>query len=156
MKLIIKQKVFSLLDSYEIFDEYGNIQFNVKSQLSFGRHIDIYNSDGKHIGELEKVLFTWLPKYKAIINGEFVAEIKKEFTFFKPSFTISNKNWTVTGNFFDYNYEIMKNGQRIASISKEIFKIADSYTLDVYDEENILPALLIVLTIDAMKDDASR
>ena len=36
MKLLFKQRFFSWFDSYDIFDEYGNIVYVVKGQFYWG------------------------------------------------------------------------------------------------------------------------
>lgn len=36
MKLLFKQRFFSWFDSYDIFDESGNVIFIAKGQLSWG------------------------------------------------------------------------------------------------------------------------
>ena len=36
MKLILKQKIFSLMDSYDIYDEYDQVVYTVSSRLSWG------------------------------------------------------------------------------------------------------------------------
>ena len=52
MKLLIKQRIFSWLDSYDIYDEKGETVYTVKGQLSFGHKLFIYNKYGEHIGTL--------------------------------------------------------------------------------------------------------
>lgn len=34
MKLVLKQRLFSWLDSYDVCDEYGNAVFSVKGRLA--------------------------------------------------------------------------------------------------------------------------
>ena len=68
---------------------------------------------------------------------------------FKNSFTIDMNNWYVDGDWFGWDYKIFNNERIIASISKELFNFADTYTIDV-DEENALNAVLVVLSIDAI------
>lgn len=36
MKMLFKQRLFSWFDSYDIYDEQGNVMFVVKGQLSWG------------------------------------------------------------------------------------------------------------------------
>ena len=50
MKLLFKQRIFSWLDSYDIYDEKGETVYTVKGQLSFGHKLFIYNKYGEHIG----------------------------------------------------------------------------------------------------------
>jgi uncharacterized protein YxjI len=42
-------------------------------------------------------------------------------------------------------------GHPIASISKELFHLSDTYVINVSDPENALTALMFVLAIDAEK-----
>lgn len=46
MKLLFKQRIFSWLDSYDIYDEKGETVYTVKGQLSFGHKLFIYNKYG--------------------------------------------------------------------------------------------------------------
>ena len=46
MKLILKQKIFSLMDSYEIYDEYDQVVYTVSSRLSWGHKLDVYDPSG--------------------------------------------------------------------------------------------------------------
>ena len=46
MKLLFKQRFFSWLDSYDIYDEMGNTVYTVKGELSWGHKLQIYNADG--------------------------------------------------------------------------------------------------------------
>ena len=38
MKLLFKQRFFSWLDSYDIYDEMGNTVYTVKGELSWGNY----------------------------------------------------------------------------------------------------------------------
>ena len=43
MKLVLKQRLFSWFDSYDVCDEYGNAVFSVKGRLIRGFKEDSYN-----------------------------------------------------------------------------------------------------------------
>ena len=47
MKLLFKQKMFSWLDSYDIYNEQGEVVFTVKGQLDWGHCLKIYDSSGQ-------------------------------------------------------------------------------------------------------------
>ena len=56
------------------------------------------------------------------------------------------------GDFFEWDYHIINSrGDLIATVSKELFKLTDTYIIDVNDPEDALGALLLVLAIDAEK-----
>lgn len=151
MKLIFKQRFLSWFDSYDIYDENDNIYFTVKGQLSWGHLFKIYNSNNEEIGWLKQKLFTFLPKYEIYKDNVKLGEIRKEFTFFKPKFHITFGNYTVDGNFLEWDYEVYKEGKHIASISKEFFHLTDTYIINVDDNEALI-VLMIVLSIDSIKD----
>ena len=41
MKLVLKQRLFSWFDSYDVCDEYGKAVFSVKGRLSWGHLLEI-------------------------------------------------------------------------------------------------------------------
>ena len=52
----------------------------------------------------------------------------------------------------EWEYNILnRSSNLIASISKELFHMTDTYVIDVRDSENALDALMFVLAIDAEK-----
>ena len=44
MKLVLKQRLFSWFDSYDVCDEYGNAVFSVKGRLAWGHLLEIYDN----------------------------------------------------------------------------------------------------------------
>lgn len=52
----------------------------------------------------------------------------------------------------EWEYSILnRSSNLIASISKELFHMTDTYVIDVKDSKNALDALMFVLAIDAEK-----
>ena len=44
MRLMIKQRVFAWTDTYDIYDEYGNPKYFVKTEFfNIGHHMHIYD-----------------------------------------------------------------------------------------------------------------
>ncbi len=156
MKLLFKQRVFSWLDKYDIYNENKEVVFRVEGRMSWGRKLVIFDNDDNELAYIEKALFKWLPSYKMYLNGEEVGTIRKELTLFKPKFQVDYNGWEVEGDFWDWNYEISNNTKTIAVISKEFFAMSDVYTIDVFDESDLLQWVLVVLAIDAIKDDGSN
>ena len=152
MKLLFKQRFFSWLCSYDIYDEQGNTIYTVEGQLSWGHCLKIYDSSRREVGMVKERVLTWLPKFEIYIGGEYKGCISKEFTFFKPKFDIDYFGWHVDGDFFEWDYQIMHpTGQCIATIKKELFNWTDTYSIEVYNPADALGALMLVLAIDAEK-----
>ena len=61
-------------------------------------------------------------------------------------------DWDIEGDVFGLDYSITaSDGRSVAAFSKELFHWTDTYHLSVPREEDVLPALLIVLAIDAAR-----
>ena len=151
MRLNFKQRFFSWLDSYDIYDEEGNTVFTVEGQLSWGHCLHINDAYGRHIGTLQQKVLTFLPQFEIYVQDQYVGCIKKEFTFFKPQFAIDFNGWGVEGQWMEWDYAIWDGQRQVAAISKELFHLTDTYTIDVADPRDALGALLVVLAIDAEK-----
>ncbi|MBE6631623.1 MAG: hypothetical protein E7623_02855 [Ruminococcaceae bacterium] len=152
MKLLFKQKFFSWLDSYDVFDENGNTVFIVKGQLSWGHCLKIYDVLGNELGTVKEKIFTFLPKFEMYEGENYIGCISKEFTFFKPRFNVDCKGWYVDGDFFEWEYDILSyGGIHVASVSKELFNFTDTYSINVSDDADALVVLMLVIAIDAEK-----
>ena len=150
MKLIFKQRVFSWLDSYDIYDENGNTVFTVEGKMSWGHKLVIYDAAGNEIGMVKEEIFTFLPRFIIYAGENEIGKVSKEFTFFKPSYKIDFIGWQITGDLFGWDYSIAdSNGNTIASISKKILNWSDTYELDIPDGRNALYVLMAALAIDA-------
>lgn len=113
MKLLFKQKFFTWFDSYNIFDEVGNVFFHVQGQLSWGHLFYIYNQNNVHIGTLKEQIFRFLPHFTMFENGNEVGEIIKEFSWFRPKFSLTCSDWTVTGNIWEWDYSIVNSNNQV-------------------------------------------
>ncbi len=152
MKLLFKQRIFSWFDSYDIYDESGNTVYTVKGQFSWGHCLKVYDKYGSEVGILQERLFTFLPKFEIYYGQRYIGCVTKEWTFFKPKFHVDCNGWSVEGDFFEWDYSIRSHtGQTVATVSKELFKWADTYVIDVSDPQNALGVLMLVLAIDAEK-----
>lgn len=152
MKLLFKQRFFSWLDSYDIYDETGNTLYTVRGELAWGHCLKIFDVAGNELGMIKERVFTFLPKFEIYKGETYVGCITKEFSFFKPVFDIDYNGWHVEGNFFEWDYSIQDtSGRSIAQVSKELFHWTDTYVIDVQNPQDALGVLMLVLAIDAEK-----
>lgn len=151
MKLLFKQRLFSWFDSYDIYNEQGQVVYQVEGQLSWGHKLCIYNDVHVQIGEVKEEVFTLLPKFVLYDHGIAIGKIEKEFSLFHPKFHLTCNDWRVEGDFMEWDYTVCNETRMIMHASKELFHFSDTYILDIERAEDALLCLMIVLAIDAAK-----
>ena len=152
MKLIFKQRLLSLLDSYDIYDEAGQTVYTVQGRFALGHCLVIYDANHREVGTVRQRLLTLLPKFEMYLGQRYVGCISRELTLFTPKYHIDCNGWQVEGNFFEWDYTIREpGGCQIAAVSKQLFNWTDTYVIEVANPADALCALMLVLAIDAEK-----
>ena len=152
MRMIFKQRMFSWFDSYDIYDEMGNVLYVVRGQLAWGHCFKIFDANGSYLGRIEERVFSFLPKFEIYLGDLCIGCISKEFSFFTPRFNIDCNGWHVEGNMWEWDYHIMApSGGIVATVSKQPFNFTDTYEINVFNTSDALAALMLVLAIDAEK-----
>ena len=152
MRLIFKQKAFSWFDSYEVYDEYGNVLYTVEGRMSWGKKLQISNASGEHIATIKRKVLAFTPTFEMYVGEERVGSVKKEISIFKPAFYVDCNGWEVEGNFLEWNYEIKDKEAVVATLKKKIMSWSDVYVIDVEDAYDAVTVLMVALAIDAEKD----
>ena len=156
MKLYIKEKVFSWGDKFTVKDAYGEDKYIVEGEVfTFGKKLHVYDRSGREVAFIKQEVWSFLPRYYVFCGDRQIAEIKKEFTFLFPRYTIEGLGWEIDGSFMAHDYQITKRGRKIVTISKEWMTWGDSYELDIADPADELVALAVVIAIDCVTETAS-
>ena len=153
MKLILKQKMFSLLDSFDVYSEDGSIAYKVKGELALAHKLKIYSPEGNELGEVSQKIISITPTFELYEKGKKIGSIKKKLLkLFGSAYSIESLGWTAKGNFTERNYSIHdSNGNLVATIKKQLLNLTDTYVLDVANPQNALHVLMFVIAIDAEK-----
>ena len=156
MKLYIKEKVFSWGDKFTVKNEFENDKYIVEGEVfSWGKKLHVYDMRGYEVAFIKQEVWSFLPRYYVFCGDEQVAEIKKEFSFLFPRYSIDGLGWEIEGSFMAHDYEITQDGRTIVSISKEWMTWGDSYELNIKNPEDEIVALAVVLTIDCVTESNS-
>lgn len=148
MSLYIKQKIFSLTDSYEVFDEEQTPVFRVQREfLSWGAKIHLYDMGGNELFFIKQKVMVLLPEYEIYKNNIMCAQVVKEFTFFKPRLDVSSAygDFVLDGDFWDMSFSILHDGVKMGQISKAWLSWGDTYQLDIASGQD--EAFFCALTI---------
>lgn len=152
MQLLFKQRLFSWLCSYDVYDRYGETVYTVRGELGWGHCLRIYDRNNVPVGLVKQKVLTFLPKFELFVGERSLGFIRREFTWFRPSYTFDYNGWRAGGDFFEWDYTITNAaGGTVATISKQLFNWTDTYVIDVPNPNDALCALMLVLAIDAEK-----
>ena len=151
MILYIKQKVFSLTDSYNVYDENLEPVYRVESEfLSLLSKIHLYDMHDNELFFIKKN-FTFMFAEYEIYNGELLcAKVKQEFSFLRPRLSVTSTygDFDIQGEFFDMDFNVICNGELLGRISKEWLSLGDSYRLEVANQKDAAFFTALVIAID--------
>ena len=155
MKLLIQEKIFTWNDRFTVKDEAGVDRYLVEGELfSWGKKLHVATPNGQEVAYVEQKLFTFRPRYQVFAEGALIGEVVREFSFFRPRYTVEGADWEVEGDFWAHDYTVYRGNLPIVSIQKEWFTWGDCYALDIRDPADEITALALVLAIDcAMEQD---
>ena len=157
MKLYLKQHVFTFGDQFTVYDERGNDRFYVDGEVfTFGKKLHIKDLAGNELIYIEQKVFSFLPTYHIYRGDVEVAEVVKEFAFFRHEYSIGGLNWHISGDVFDHEYSMDDGQYTIATVSKEWFTWGDAYEIDVHESVEPILALAVALVIDACMDSSNN
>ncbi len=150
MNFYIKQRIFSWADKFSIYNESGTEAFSVVGEVfSFGKKLHLYDISGCEAAFVSQKVFSFLPKYHIYRGDTEVAEVKKEFTFFRQEYTVGGLGWKVFGDFWAHNYVVADGRGTVAEVSKDWFTFGDVYRISIRNDADVINALAVVLVIDA-------
>lgn len=154
----LKQKVFTFGGKYNVFDQNQNIVYYIEAKV-----FSIHNKMNMYMGEeliyhLERKLFRFLPEYTlSNPEGEVLATIKKNFTFFGGKMTINSTYgmMEIVGQVFQRDFQVLKSGTEVMSIHKEWLTWGDTYQITIRDDEKEAFYVALALMIDVMFHESS-
>ena len=158
MQLLIKQRVFSWTDSYDVYDDQGEARYFVKDEFfTLGHQIHVYDkATGQELGSVHQRLFSFLPTFEVVINGRVMGTVQKQFSLFTPHYEVDYRGWEVEGDFMSWDYSVLRGNREVMTISKELFHWGDTYVLRYENPADEIPGLLLVIAIDAANCDRNR
>lgn len=151
-ELYMKQKMMSIRGRFTVKNaEEEDLYFVEGSFMQVPKTFTITNRKRQEVAHVTKKTFSFLPTFFVEVNGKEILTIKKEFTFLKARYSIEGAGIEIQGNWWDMNFEIMKNGEVIGAVDKKWFSWGDSYRLQIMEDgyEELLVA--VVVAIDYVK-----
>ena len=153
MRNVMKKKLFSWGDDFFVKDEDGRDVFFVDGNaFTFGDQLSFQDLTGNELAFIKQRVLSWGPTYEIYQGDQLYAVVKKElFTFFKCRFTVDvpgPDDLEAEGDFLDHEYVFSRDGNAVASVSKQWFTWSDSYGVEIEDDEDDVLILASTVVID--------
>ena len=102
MKLLIRQRVFSWSDTYDVYDETGSPKYYVKAEVwTLGHRIHVYeHGTGEEVGLIQERLLTMMPKFEISAGAAAWAVWTSGSPSSAPRYEVDYLNWQVEGRLF--------------------------------------------------------
>ncbi len=154
----MRQRLISLGEDFTITNDRGEMVFKVDGKLLRIRETfvieDMY---GNEVATIRAKLLALRDSMDISRGGDVIATIRKAwFTVFRDKFVIDvrdGQELVAQGDILDHEYEIRRDGQRVAEVSKQWFSFSDTYGISVEPGEDHALVLAIAVAIDEMVHD---
>ncbi len=160
MRYYIKQKVFSIGDKFDIFDENQNPVYHVEGKFfsisNKLRFLDV--NDGEILNAKRKILSFFPTYYMYDESGTEVAMIRKKISFLgsKFVFNFKGKPMMITGNLFAHDFSIEDEGMSIVSVQKKYISWGDTYEINIDESHDTELFLFAVVILDQILHEGSK
>ena len=158
---LIRERFFHLGEDFDITDEHGQPVLHVDGKvLSLHDRLVLRDRAGVDVAEVRRKIVALRPTYEISAGGEHAATVRKNlFTPFRDKFTIDipgPDDLELTGNLFDHEYTVRRGSDTVATVSKRLLTLRETYAVDVAAGEDDLLVLAAVLALDLAKDREHR
>ncbi len=154
----IKQEWMSFGNSFTILDEFKEPAFLVERELfTWGSRFSFKSESGKELAYIRQETMMF-PTYSITKNGAMFATIKKEFSWFKQTFTLDvpgPNDYEIDGSFWLFEFVFRRQGQEVAHVSREHFSIPQHYGVSIQKDEDVVSILATCIVIDRVLKDSS-
>jgi uncharacterized protein YxjI len=151
----MREKVFAIGDDFWIDTDDERHAFKVNGKaLRIRRTFILESPSGEELFKIQEKKLRIRDTMELEHDGKTVATIKKALiTPLRDRFAIELANGgelSAKGNIVDHEYEIERNGHKVAEISKRWFRVRDTYGIEVAPGEDDGLILAAAVCIDEM------
>jgi uncharacterized protein YxjI len=153
----MREKLFAIGDDFWIETDHGERAFKVNGKAARLRDTFILESaSGEELFKAQKKMLHVRDTMEIERDGHTVATIKKAMISpLRERFAIDvegGDDLKAQGNIVDHEYEVERDGKKIAEVSKRWFRVRDTYGIEIDAGEDDALILAVTACIDEMTD----
>ena len=154
-KFKMREDLLSFGDDYWIEDEGGAKAFHVNGKALRARDTWVLeDAQGKELATIKEHK---LGRDKIVIEmGSRSATVKKALVGLRDRFHVEvelGEDLKVHGHIADHEYEIERDGDKIAEVSRKWFRVRDTYGVEIEDDDDTVIVLAVTVAVDALAHD---
>ena len=149
----MKEKMFSLKDKIKVFDKEGNeLGYFQGKLIKIGNTFRLRDNDENLILTVKEKAISMRSTY-SFYWGEkedenLIGKLKQKLVSIRPKYWFEDpegeKLFEMKGKIFRMKYQINLKGKTVAEIKKKLFKIKDSYGVQMSDDLSDKDAMLVL------------
>jgi uncharacterized protein YxjI len=119
-------------------------------------HVCVISIASRRWIEIQEKRLSVRDKIEIEFPGGWSATVNKALVGFRDRFHVEvddGPDLKVHGNIVDHEYEIERDGDKIAEVSQKWFRVRDTYGVEVFDEQETVLILAITVAVDALAHD---
>jgi len=155
MRYMLRQELFSIGGDSMIQDDQGrDIYFVDGAAISIGRNLTIKDMNGQKLATIHQQVLNLAPKFEIETTSGVNAHVAKKLLSLTDRMKIDvdgGEQMEAHGNLLQHEYNIFRNGQNIAHISKAWVTLKDTYGIEIADNENQILLLSCAVVIEAIQ-----
>ena len=154
----MRQRLISIGEDYTIEDDGGRPVYRVDGKvLRIRETFVIEDMGGREVATIREKKLAIRDSMKILRDGKTIATVKKALISpFTDRFDVEvegGADLKVKGDLLDHDYEIRRDGDTVATVSKRWFTIRDTYGIDIAPGEDDALILAVAVALDEMAHD---
>jgi uncharacterized protein YxjI len=149
----MREKMMAIGDDYWIEDEDGNKVFKVNGKAARLRETFILEDPGgNELSKIQEKKLTVRDKM-TIERGDTRATVRKRLLGIRDHYIIEvdgGQELKAHGNIVNHEYEIERDGDTVATVSKKWFRVRETYGVQLAEDQDVALILAITVCVDAM------
>ena len=156
-RFLMREKLLAIGDDYWIENDRGERAYKVNGKaLRLRETFVLENSSGDEVARIKERKLSIRDKIAVERYGNTVATVHKALVGIRARFAIDvehGADMKAHGNIVDHEYEIERDGDTVAHISKRWFRVRDTYGIEIApDEQDEALVLAAVVALEALTD----
>ena len=161
MRYLVRQRIFSLAANFWITDEKDNEVFHVDGHaLQFRKTFELTDRSGVVVAVIRQQPFRLRGTMDIERDGAIIATVRRaNFSPFRHRYGVALADgtvWEAAGNFSDMNWELAAPDRVVGRISRQWFKVRDTYGVEVEPGEDAALVIAVAVSIDRLREQERR